>query len=85
MGWGEWGMTWPFNAEPAHGELPPLPHGAPRPAILEQDFGSPTGLCQETDVSGVFKREWTEASVTLDCNSFKATITNRTAALELVL
>ena len=25
IGWGTWGMTWPFNAEPAHGELPPLP------------------------------------------------------------
>ena len=23
LGWGEWGMTWPFNPEPAHGELPP--------------------------------------------------------------
>ena len=31
LGWGQWGMTWPFNPEPAHGTLPPLPHGVPRP------------------------------------------------------
>ena len=24
LGWGEWGMTGPFNPEPAHGELPPM-------------------------------------------------------------
>ena len=38
-GWGTWGMTWPFNPEPAHGELPPLPHGVPRPDELDVDYG----------------------------------------------
>ena len=41
LGWGVWGMTWPFNAEPAHGTLPPLPHGVPRPAALDLDYGRP--------------------------------------------
>merc|ERR1712167_425962 len=49
LGWGVWGMTWPFNAEPAHGELPPLPHGVPRPALIERDFGAPVhASCAET-------------------------------------
>merc|ERR1712194_419855 len=48
LGWGVWGMTWPFTAEPAHGQLPPSPHGAPRPALLSRDFGQPEGLCKET-------------------------------------
>jgi hypothetical protein len=33
-------MTWPFNAEPAHGTLPALPHGVAKPALLSQDFGA---------------------------------------------
>lgn len=76
LGWGVWGMTWPFNPEPAHGELPPLPHGVPRPAILARDFGEPLGLCGETAAgSGVFERQWTKAKVTLDCNAFEASFT----------
>ena len=38
-GWGSWGMVWPFNPEPAHGELPPLPHGIPRSTELDLDYG----------------------------------------------
>lgn len=73
LGWGVWGMTWPFNPEPAHGELPPLPHGVPRPAALDQNFGEPLGVCHETSVgSHVFTRKWTEATVSLDCNTFSA-------------
>jgi len=73
LGWGVWGMTWPFNPEPAHGELPPLPQGVPRPALLDHDFGSPVGLCKETTPgSNVFIREWTKTTIKLDCNTFKA-------------
>merc|ERR1711974_412699 len=73
LGWGVWGMTWPFNPEPAHGELPPLPHGVPRPALLEKDFGEPTGICHETSPgSHVFVRKWTRATISLDCNTFSA-------------
>jgi len=76
LGWGEWGMTWPFNPEPAHGELPPLPEGVPRPALLDHDFGEPVGLCKEAEtgpLNGTFVRRWTKAGlVTLDCNSFEA-------------
>jgi hypothetical protein len=32
-GWGTWGMTWPFNPEPAHGGLPPSPGGVPLPYV----------------------------------------------------
>ena len=75
LGWGVWGMTWPFNAEPAHGALPPLPHGVPRPPELDVDYGVPVGgrLCEET-APGVFERMWSKAHVALDCASFEATI-----------
>eukprot|EP01065_Artemidia_motanka_P034933 TRINITY_DN42915_c0_g1_i1.p1 TRINITY_DN42915_c0_g1~~TRINITY_DN42915_c0_g1_i1.p1 ORF type:complete len:440 (+),score=155.68 TRINITY_DN42915_c0_g1_i1:56-1375(+) len=73
LGWGVWGMTWPFNPEPAHGELPPLPHGVPRPTALDKDYGKPLGLCTEPK-RGVFTREWTKATVQLDCNDFTASI-----------
>jgi hypothetical protein len=86
LGYGRWGMTWPFNPEPAHGELPPLPHGIPRPELMDTDFGHPLGLCTEKkgDGSGAavrtFTREWTKASVELSCGgenntTFEATIT----------
>merc|ERR1711871_876180 len=45
LGWGVWGMGWPFNPEPAHGELPPEPHGVPQPQELDQDYGAPLELC----------------------------------------
>lgn len=73
-GWGVWGMTWPFNAEPAHGGLPPQPHGVPRPAQLDVDYGEPHELCRET-APGVFERAWSKAGVVrLDCNTFEASL-----------
>jgi hypothetical protein len=47
-----------------------------RPAMLDADFGTPVDtLCSETTTgSGVFKREWSGASVQLDTNTNKATI-----------
>ena len=75
LGWGTWGMTWPFNPEPAHGALPPLPHGVPRPAELEVDYGAPIGgkVCEET-APGIFERQWSKARVRLDCTAFEAAI-----------
>jgi hypothetical protein len=73
LGWGTWGMTWPFNREPAHGELPPLPHGVPRPSLLERDFGVPVDrVCREVS-PGVFSRRWSlGGDIRLDCNTFEA-------------
>ena len=76
LGWGVWGMTWPFNPEPAHGELPPLPNGVPRPEMIDRDFGKPVdteGFCEEVS-EGVFRREWTSGTVELDCNAFVGTV-----------
>jgi len=67
LGWGVWGMTWPFNA--AEG----FPYGVPRPELLDTDFGVPTEKCQQVE-KGIFKREWTKASITLNCNTFQADI-----------
>jgi len=71
-GWGEWGMTWPFAREPAHGELPPLPHGVPLPRMLQPqyqaDYGVPLGVCYETPKPGVFRRDWSNGwIVEIDC------------------
>ena len=85
LGWGVWGMTWPFNPEPKHGELPPAPHGVPLPKILESDFGVPvfrersggtTSSCFETTKgSGIFQREFSRAGVIeLNCNTFAANL-----------
>lgn len=72
-GWGVWGMTWPFNAEPAHGALPPLPNGVPLPQAFHYDYGVPVELCLETTFN-VFERQWSHAKVRLDCNTFEAQI-----------
>ena len=74
LGWGVWGMTWPFNPEPAHGELPPLPHGVPRPNEFDLDYGVPQGLCHRT-APGIFERKWSKAQIKLDCNAFTGIIT----------
>ena len=49
---------------------------SPFPDELNKDYGEPTGLCTETEPgkSGVFKRTWTKAAVTVDCNKFVGTI-----------
>lgn len=36
--------------------------------------GVPTGLCKETK-SGVFEREWTKASVKMDCGTYTGSVT----------
>jgi hypothetical protein len=47
------------------------------PELLDRDYGVPTTFCTETSpgVSEVFTREWSKASIALDCRSFEATIT----------
>ena len=47
----------------------------PRPRALDLDYGTPTQLCQETAPgSGVFEREWTKSTVTVDCNAYTSEI-----------
>ena len=85
LGWGAWGMTWPFNPEPAHGELPPQPHGVPRPAEIDTDYGAPLeDVCRETS-SGVFERRWSRATITLDCNAFAAAFAASPVVVESVV
>jgi hypothetical protein len=72
-GYGLWGMTWPFNPEQRHGSLPPLPNGVPLPKEFYFDYGGPHEICSEVS-DGVFQREWSRASVQLDCNNFAARI-----------
>ena len=46
-----------------------------RPAALNVDYGVPTGLCAETaSDSGVFVREWTKSTVSVDCNKYTSDI-----------
>jgi hypothetical protein len=46
-----------------------------RPEVLDRDYGTPTGLCHETAKdSGVFVREWSRSTVTVDCTAYKTTI-----------
>jgi hypothetical protein len=46
-----------------------------RPAALSYEYGTPVGTCRETGPgSGVFTRTWTQATVSLDCNSWSPTI-----------
>ena len=45
------------------------------PDALNVDYGEPQGLCAETSTgSGVFTREWSKATVQMDCNKWNATI-----------
>ena len=45
------------------------------PKQINWDFGKPVGLCKETaPKSGIFTREWTKASIQMDCNKWKPTI-----------
>lgn len=43
----------------------------PRPAAMDDDYGTPVGYCKEA-APGVFRREWTKADVELDCNTYAA-------------
>lgn len=48
------------------------------PPEFNKDYGEPIGgqVCRETsDGSGVFRREWTKATVEIDCNTVTPTIT----------
>ena len=46
------------------------------PEALNVDYGEPLGLCHETaSKSGVFVREWSKATVKMDCNTWTPTIT----------
>lgn len=46
------------------------------PDMLNWDYGEPTALCYETATnSGIFKRDWTKATVQMDCNTWNSTIT----------
>ena len=46
------------------------------PFFMIRDYGEPTGLCAETaHGSLVFTRDWTRATVEMDCNSWTPSIT----------
>ena len=44
-----------------------------RPQALDLDYGVPAGLCKET-AAGVFEREWSTSTVTVDCNSYTSEV-----------
>ena len=47
----------------------------PRPDGMDKDYGEPMSHCTETAAnSGVFTREWTKATSTIDCNQWKGTV-----------
>ena len=48
-----------------------------RPSQMDVDYGTPEEeYCRETAPgSGIFTREWSRASVKIDCNTWKPTIT----------
>ena len=45
----------------------------PHDQALDLDYGTPLGLCAEKS-PGVFVREWSNADVTVDCNSYSSSI-----------
>lgn len=48
----------------------------PRPQEWDVDYGVPSGVCAETgDNTGVFRREWSKATIEWDCHSAKGSIT----------
>jgi hypothetical protein len=54
----------------------PPPASFVRPPEVDVDYGEPLGFCAETAPgSGVWSREYTKYSVSLDCASFTATLT----------
>ena len=55
--------------------------GGTFPPSLKADYGVPAGTCAETAPgSGVFTREWSKATVQMDCNAYVGTITMHSAA-----
>eukprot|EP00040_Diaphanoeca_grandis_P030025 m.176861 g.176861 ORF g.176861 m.176861 type:complete len:442 (+) comp31864_c0_seq2:206-1531(+) len=54
--------------------MPPL--NITFPPALKEDYGTPLGECAETTHgSGTFTREWSKATVELNCNDWTSTIT----------
>ena len=54
----------------------------PRAAEWDEDFGEPTGgdtaACKETAAgSGIYAREWSEATVEWNCNTMHGSITRK--------
>lgn len=46
------------------------------PEELNVDYGEPTELCKETaPQSGIFTRDWTKATIQMDCNTYTPSIT----------
>lgn len=68
-------MTWPFNPEPAHGGLPPSPHGVAFPDEFSVDYGTPLDKLCTKKAPGVYQRRWSKANVELDCNTFTGSVT----------
>ena len=56
------------------------PVGSDRACLLWLADGTPQGVCEETaPQSGKFKREYSKATVELDCGSWESTITMKKA------
>lgn len=49
-----------------------VPNPFERPVLLDGDFGLPMNYCSESS-NGVWQREYSNANITLDCNTFNAT------------
>ena len=46
------------------------------PEQINWDYDTPLGICKETAPnSGVFTREWSKASIKMNCNTWTPTIT----------
>ena len=46
------------------------------PKEINYDYGIPTEICKETGVNtGIFTRQWTKATIQMDCNTWTPTIT----------
>ena len=41
---------------------------------MNADYGEPTELCHETS-KGVFERDWTKATVIMDCGKYEGSVT----------
>lgn len=85
-GWGVWGMTWPFQAEPTHEELPPLPHGVPLPTELTpegaRDFSTPLGVCYKSSPSsGIFSLNGPTMAVSSRSTATTSSTTKRSRAV----
>ena len=75
--YGYYGRSWRGGCTQRTQPMPP-----PGPPIIwhaelfDADYGTPTELCHETAPnSGVFTRDWTKATISLDCNTWTPTIT----------